>query len=128
MHLLVHAWTRDPLSERDRHSYSRTAAIVLANSIQPRWEATDYLLRRRLVDHVDFYLHDSNPLRLTDTFLRTTQAELACKFALVFYENGKYEAAEHLYKQALAGMEHGYEREHLCTSTVVNYLALVLDC
>ena len=128
MHPLVHAWTRDRLGKEDRHSYSRTAAIVLANSIQLRWEATDYSLRRRLVDHVDFYLHDSNPLCLTDTFLNTNQAEMAAKFALVFYENGKYEAAEHLYKQALAGMEQAYGREHLHTLTIVNYLALVLDC
>lgn len=126
MHRLVHSWTRHRLNEQDQRWCRNSATLALANSIQWQTKATDYAFRRRLLTHVDFLLHNDNEKTLMNGSLNTVQSQMAAKFALVYSDNGKFNAAEEMSRRSLAGMENSHGKDHLNTLQCVNSLASVL--
>ena len=127
LHPLVHTWIRDGITEELRLSYRHSAATIVADAISYRREADDFAFRRRLLNHVNFCIHDSNTINSKGGLLNLNDARIAAKFALVLSENGNYDQAERLYRRALDGTEYKLGREHLETLRRVNDLALVLE-
>lgn len=134
MHFLVHQWSRDRLSGRERQ-WSRCAAaagLVYAIPTQERRDTNACNDRRRLLPHVNFFLFPNSltgrsPESTFNEHLDKYQSRVAARLALVFVDNGQYEKAEHLYRASLAGLEKIMPTENLDTLAVVDSLGVVLQ-
>ncbi|KAI1452411.1 hypothetical protein F4805DRAFT_29851 [Annulohypoxylon moriforme] len=134
MHRLVHQWSRDRLSDRERRWSRCAAAAMLSHAIPPQEcrGADAYNDRRRLLPHVNSFLFhtslpDRTPQKILHEHLDAYQSRVAAKLALVFMEGDHLEKAEQLYRVSLAGLENSlpeYESDQLA---VVDNLGVVLE-
>lgn len=128
MHRLVHSWAGFYVKEyggkTDQRWAQIAASIGLANSIyRSQREAVHYEFRKRLHPHIEFYM-SSNDISQIGSSL---DAEMACKYAMVFSENGNYIIAEKLMRRSWEWRENRLGSHHHDTLIAANDLAVALE-
>jgi len=100
LHPVVHAWTRNRLSEPEQRRWLSCTAAVLAHCISPELEPSGRAFRRLLIPHIDSCLRalSSQSLSFPET---VEQAAELHKFASVYAENGLWKQARTLQRKVV---------------------------
>jgi tetratricopeptide (TPR) repeat protein len=89
IHQLVHSWARDRTSVTERQETRNCVMQILALSIEFEYKTEDFVFRRTLIPHID------------ESFANDAECELADRFFLPYYENGRWSMAEKLQLQVV---------------------------
>jgi hypothetical protein len=121
MHPLVHTWVRDRLEKLEQDKWWLVSASTLAMCISLKYEASDYQLRRTLLPHVDSCYRDG---RLLESCDQKELSSLFLRFALVYFECGRYLEASRLWGMVVETQQRRLGGEHSDTLASMNNLAM----
>ncbi|KAL9017793.1 MAG: hypothetical protein Q9185_004882 [Variospora sp. 1 TL-2023] len=119
MHRLVHLWAYDRLTEAEKGRFCGQARDILQKSIAWRFASSDYAFRRALLPHITTSLHRSNLSSMIP------QEEGIEKFALAFWEAGRWKETEELNVQMIQTRKRVLGEEHSDTLSIINNLASI---
>ena len=117
MHRLVHLWAYDRLTTIEKDQFGNQAQNILMKSITWRFNTTDYTFRRNLLPHITKFQRQTN---LTSV---TQKKEGMAKFALIFWEAGRWKEAEELDVQVMELCKKVLGEEHPHTLNSIGNLA-----
>ena len=117
MHRLVHSWSLDRLTAVEKNRFCNEARDILAKSIAWRFATSDYAFRRNLIPHITA-LHSQMTLSSS-----STKSHELTRFALVFYEAGRWDEAEKLDVQVMETRKRVLKEEHPDTLISIGNLA-----
>jgi Tetratricopeptide repeat len=113
IHQLVHAGARDRTSTAERQETRNCILYILALSLEFKYSTDDLAFRRTLIPHIDELLAND------------VECDLADRFYLIYYENGRWNTAEKLLLQIIGGRTKALGKDHLDTLTSMGDLAVV---
>jgi tetratricopeptide (TPR) repeat protein len=111
IHQLVHTWTRDRANVTERQETRNCVMQVLALSIEFKYSTDDYVFRRTLIPHID------------ESLANDAKCELAERFYLAYYENGRWNIAEKLQLLVVGERTRALGEDHADTLASMNDLA-----
>ncbi|KAI0601625.1 hypothetical protein F4775DRAFT_540696 [Biscogniauxia sp. FL1348] len=128
LHPLVHEWNRSRLGGHDVRWARWSAAVALSRSISYRHSNNGHdNCRRKLLSHVDFFLRTGDEAKAVLGDLTVEQACVAEKFALVYQDNGNFEAARALCEISFNTMQQSLGKSNPDTLRCLYCLATVLE-
>ena len=121
IHLLVHSWSRDKMSESEQKRICQVGSLILSYTIQWRYRSEDYALRRLMYPHVMENKLHACQIGLMQQYY--DDGDKCSKFALVMKENGDWKNAEQLEVQIMDIRKKVLGAEHPDTLTIVENIA-----
>ncbi|KAI9887237.1 MAG: hypothetical protein M1823_000907 [Watsoniomyces obsoletus] len=119
MHVLVHSWAQNRLSDPGRQRRLRIARCLVSKSIVWEFLSDDYTYRRKLLPHVEACQRHTVTSDIDDS----EECEQAENYALVLFEAGQWEEARKLRAQVMETRQRVSGQEHPDTLASMTNLA-----